>query len=460
MAWFDGIKKISLPGFSVNAFGKLPFYKEYLYLCPDPEFADLKRWVDESFEQLSRQGVSPPYLAPNRHFLVHMTDSRTDLVGSIWDSDDGLRAFPFMIAMALPRKARKHGLPLFWQCLTTVWEYFERYFEHLSDAKSASDFYKRIRGVSHQLPKIAQPDWPKDAPPSEDARANLEGGGLACFDLRNREQTAQAWLRGLNLGQLPNFILWPQSDFKATAHEAKGYVGLTGMETIAVELFQPVPRQDDGLKPAQEALVQGEDEDPNAGFAPGNEPEGDVSETETLVLGGREKAENSSPEPVEPADESSLDETQDEIPGIEEGKTMNLPPLSPIAEELETKEDDIPPSWLEDPTEETLSGVELDESALGRSAKETAEEKALSEAPTMELSLVPGGETSEMPLLDDLGEDTSQLAVPSETGDLAIEDEAHAPEPNRGNRRNPNSDSEDEDQPPTGRRPGTPPDRT
>ena len=446
MAWFNGNKKITLPGFPVNAFGKLPFYKEYLYLCPDPAFAELKAWVDQSFEQLSRQGADPPYLSPNRHFLVHLPSHKTDLVGSIWDSHDGLRAFPFMIAMAMPRKARKYGLPLFWQCLTSVWDYFERYFSHLSEAGSASDFYKRIRGVVHQLPKIVQSAWPEEATPSEGGRMQLENGGLARFNLREDRQSAEAWLNGLALPQLPNFVLWPQGDFQATPHEAVGFIGMNGLEMIDLDLFQP--KAWNGAPGEGRALVA----------EPMGDGDKDLSETDTIILKPQDKL---TPEDSGPLDESRPGERlgpeslEEEIEGLEEGHPLNLPPLSPIAEALETKEDDIPTSWLENPTDETLSGAAPEYELLPPDPDEEAPVPGPGDAPTMTLSLEERGGTSELPLLEEPGSQEREAsgAAWSHMEDKGSDREGHAGTPAEDP-----GETIAKDRPPAGRRPGLPTD--
>lgn len=286
MGWFESKKKINLPGFMVNAFGKLPFYKEYLYICPEQSFAELKAWVDDRFERLSRQGTQPPYLAPNRHFMIHSPQTKTDLVGSIWESNDGMRTFPFMLAASLPRKIRKYGFPLFWQVLNEVWTYFERYGEHLRQTGSSTAFYKGIRGVVHQLPKIEEPYWPKVTTYDEDKRERLATGGLIKYDLRGDDEPVEQWFANLGLKNIPQFILWPQQGFESQNVEAFGYVSMMGAEALALDLFQPIFLDEPDLDP-EKALAHG------AAIAAAvdaamSEAE-DTSEEETLILKKKEK---------------------------------------------------------------------------------------------------------------------------------------------------------------------------
>lgn len=308
MGWFDSRKKYTLPPFAVNAFGKLPFYKEYLYICPDQAFADLKSWVDDRFERLSRQGTEPPYLAPDRHFLIHMPHHKVDLVGSIWESDDGLRTFPFMLATAVPRKARKYGFPLFWQCLNNLWDYFERFGQHLRETGSSTDFYKGIRGVEHQLPKILEPTWPDLKKRDNDGRQRLADGAFAKYHFGQNTHSSEQWFANLDLPDLPNLILWPQSNHAEVPYEAVGYVSMLGMEALALDLFLPVAEKtavrEPDAEPARgndqtlddvkiQAAIQSRDTafvnaTAMAAAMDARLQEGKTSEEATLILGSKE----------------------------------------------------------------------------------------------------------------------------------------------------------------------------
>lgn len=349
MGWFNGPKKLSLPGFVVNAFGKLPFYKEYLYLCPDPAFGDLKAWVDDRFERLSRKETRPPYLAPNRHFMIHVPSHKTDLVGSIWESNDGLRTFPFMLATALPKKARKHGFPLFWQTLSDLWDYFERYYLHLRDTGSSSAFYRGIRGVEHQIPKVVAPQWPKDAALNHEARDDLERGGLARYNLRSNSPDLETWLGGLQLNSCPNLVLWPQSDYAAMPYRAMGYLSLLGIEALAIDLFQPFDLEGEGLKKAN-ALAHG------AAIAAKVDSvvDLDTSEEITLILGDKGKPEGAGGDPEEDSLATTVPVQVDQEP-----ITLNLPPLGDEMEAIEAMEASTDIDTAEDvDTEEDVETAE------------------------------------------------------------------------------------------------------
>ncbi len=89
--WFDSSKKLS-----VQAFGKLPFYKDYISLVSIPEAIQWRAWMLDIFGQDA--GPVPEGRWP---FVFQHRPRSNMVVGVIEDSSDGLREFPFSLFVIL-----------------------------------------------------------------------------------------------------------------------------------------------------------------------------------------------------------------------------------------------------------------------------------------------------------------------------------------------------------------------
>ena len=237
-----GKKTLKLPAFSVSAFGKLPFYKEYLVSSGSPAFSTFKDFLDEGFERLIRSGRDRPYVAPNRKFLIHMPQEQTDLVGRIWESHDGLRAFPFTLAVPLPRKVRQAEFPLFWCCLEAFWHYLDLYQQNLASQGSSTEFYNRIRGISHKLPEVAWPEWQHGlADDATQASIAFNDGSPVSLPLHEFSPERETTLiQNLAPRENPKLILWPDG-FRTTPRlQAHAYLGSRGFDELHIDQFLPM----------------------------------------------------------------------------------------------------------------------------------------------------------------------------------------------------------------------------
>ncbi len=99
----DKAKTIRLP---VNAYGKLPIYKDFISsgLTEGPA-REFRTWLDRGFshrwstDETCRDVVIPPH-----SFLFRLPDSKGYAAGSLWGSSDegGLRKFPFTLFFTFP----------------------------------------------------------------------------------------------------------------------------------------------------------------------------------------------------------------------------------------------------------------------------------------------------------------------------------------------------------------------
>lgn len=243
MGLFFGKKKLSFSNFPIGVFGKLPFYKDFLYSSFGEPFSDLRDCFDAGFDGITRAQHPRPYVSPARRMLVYLPKHRIDLVLSIWESDDGLRCFPFILAAPFPKKYKTAPFPHFWQALECFWDYFERYYQHLAKMENPADFYKNVRGLSHSLPDKTIDEWPeKNHVRARQVRDLLEGGRMAPLALSDLDALEERdFLRSLSaLRENPNFLMWPSPSWRDENHPAVyAYFADKGLEDLNFEFFLP-----------------------------------------------------------------------------------------------------------------------------------------------------------------------------------------------------------------------------
>lgn len=267
MALFSWKKKVPKPApFLIGVFGKLPFYKDFLYSSFHPAFTELRELIDQGMDRLIRAENPRPYVAPNRRLLLHMAKYKVDLVASIWESDDGLRGFPFLLATAFSKKLKQAPFPVFWQGLQAYWTYFTAFHEEVLKFSSPTEFYGHIRGVQHQLPDLEIQDWaPAEAPHPESVSAtrSLDDGLLCPIDLTGTNaREEQAIIRGLRPESNPNFIMWPEPAWRDIPKLAvTAYLGSSGIEDLRMDFLLPeyAEEEPDRGPTAQDATPQKEE---------------------------------------------------------------------------------------------------------------------------------------------------------------------------------------------------------
>jgi hypothetical protein len=243
MGLFFGSKKLQFAPFPIGVFGKLPFYKDFLHCGFGEGFAEIRECFDQGFDALTRAKHPRPYVAPMRRLFFAMPRLKGEFVASIWESDDGLRGFPFLIVAPFPRKLRQASMPQFWQALTCFWQYFDRYFSHLAQSSDPGEFYAKVRGRVHTLPPHPIEPWPADPAPAEARLATdlLQVGRLAPLLLSDLDEAAErSLLQSLQISENPAFILWPGGSWRSSGlGKVYAYLGPRGLEDLNFEFFLP-----------------------------------------------------------------------------------------------------------------------------------------------------------------------------------------------------------------------------
>jgi len=256
MGFVDIIRgRVALPRFSVSVFGKLPCHKEYFFVSDSPAFSELKSRLDAEFEALARSGRPRPYVCPDRFFFLKTADRKTDLAGGVWESDDGKRGFPFIMAAPTPRRVWSQPFPVFWQTLSRIWDYLDAYFTDLRGQREASEVYRRVRGVAHELPPFKPEPWPEPEAPAV-LPLDLNGTALA----REDDGAERGLLRKMAPKVNPAWILWPVPTWRdQLSVDAAVRFGERGLDDVRIDDFPP---------PTPEAALRApEASDPSAGPA-------------------------------------------------------------------------------------------------------------------------------------------------------------------------------------------------
>lgn len=117
----------------MEAFGKLPFYQDYITLASSPEAMTWKTWLLQFAGREKHRVPSGKW-----PFLFQNAQKSKFLIGIIEDSTDGIREFPFSLFCVLPQKGI-HSAPDIWQALTAI-------RSNLDDLVTIDTFYQRLRG--------------------------------------------------------------------------------------------------------------------------------------------------------------------------------------------------------------------------------------------------------------------------------------------------------------------------
>ena len=241
--------RISIPKFSVSVYGKLPCHKEYLQVGGVPGFLQLRQILDRGFEARISSNLPRPHVLPDRRLYVAV-DEKTHLVGCIFESDDGIRAFPFLMVAPFPAKLTRLSPASFWQCLDQFWMYLEAYFEDLGRQPTADAFYNRVRGVVHELPSFTPVTWSSTAQEEPERYSSL-------LRVRLTPDMSPDWIIPYAPAVNPQYVLCPASHWtRQVKEETWALFGRYGLEDIEVEQFrqaieatQPTTNPDESFRP-------------------------------------------------------------------------------------------------------------------------------------------------------------------------------------------------------------------
>ncbi len=259
MGLLNFLNKPRIPPFSVSVFGKLPCHREYFQVTLEAAFTPLKNALVAAVEELNRRGVSRPLVEPDRRFFVRMRGQKVDLAGCIWDSHDGQRAFPFMMAVPLPKRLRGADQAALWACLQALWTYLEAYFADLRVQPSDQEVYRRLRGVEHELPPV---NLPRRGHKHTPRPAHLTVLALP------PEAEEDDFLRTLVFEEAPSFIMLPTRQGSRSEHR-QVLIGFAGLTDFSADSLRPLPppRNNAPAAPAVVAAAEDEDTAPNLDFS-------------------------------------------------------------------------------------------------------------------------------------------------------------------------------------------------
>ena len=154
--WGGGPEKTKTFRLPVNAYGKLPIYKDFISSgLTEPAAREFRAWLDKGFSHrwATDEGCRDAEIPPC-NFLMRLPDSRGCAAGSLWGSSDegGLRKFPFALFLSFPAA---HGAA---DPIAAV-EYLGDLERRASELRflfgpgaSLSSFYQAYRGAELDIP--------------------------------------------------------------------------------------------------------------------------------------------------------------------------------------------------------------------------------------------------------------------------------------------------------------------
>jgi len=133
--FFNFRKKKAL---SIQGFGKLPFYKDYISMVSAPEAL---RWRDWLLERFGKKKWRMPL---GKWPFVFQSSPQTSMIIGIMESGtDGIREFPFSLFLVFDDdgiRGQTH-----WKTMITIWENLKNIRNDMNEAKDIDSFYASLR---------------------------------------------------------------------------------------------------------------------------------------------------------------------------------------------------------------------------------------------------------------------------------------------------------------------------
>lgn len=160
----DGLRGAPRPGgepvptarVPLNAYGKLPIYKDFISAgLTDPGAREFRNWLDRGFSH--RWSTDDGYREteiPRHLFLLRLPESRALVTGCLWGSRDegGLRRFPFTLFAALPEGHRAAEPLTATESLEALNRQADAIGRDFGPGGSLAGFYRAYRGAELDLP--------------------------------------------------------------------------------------------------------------------------------------------------------------------------------------------------------------------------------------------------------------------------------------------------------------------
>lgn len=152
------------PIFRLDAYGKLPFYNDYIAIITSPSALQWQSWLLDNFGRVEMR--IPPGRWP---FIFQMSQKSEPVAGIIEDSSDGIREFPFSLFTACGKAVQNFHIQR--DMLIGLWQRIHGYREELVLVENINDCYGVVRGKTFQIAPTAKSlegygiheegDWPR-----------------------------------------------------------------------------------------------------------------------------------------------------------------------------------------------------------------------------------------------------------------------------------------------------------
>jgi type VI secretion system ImpM family protein len=140
----------------LNAYGKLPIYKDFITSgLTEPGAREFRNWIDRGFSHLwSREEACREVEIARYLFLLKLPESEVLVAGCLWGSGDegGLRRFPFTLFTVLPGGHRAADPLVATEHLEVLNRQADSVLRVYGPGGSLANFYRAYRGAELDLP--------------------------------------------------------------------------------------------------------------------------------------------------------------------------------------------------------------------------------------------------------------------------------------------------------------------
>jgi hypothetical protein len=176
------------------AYGKLPFYRDFLSLRGDsPAAKRFRAWLDAGFAGVTEMGgraAGPMIGRPTRMFLAPGDGVREGVAAILWDSRDqtGTREFPIVLFSVIDGSEISPGTPGLLGRLQPVWDSLAAHQPAIAGCETAPEFYERFAETAVTPPADARAcrerfeDVLRTVHPTDWLRSMGRGGGQVLPD--------------------------------------------------------------------------------------------------------------------------------------------------------------------------------------------------------------------------------------------------------------------------------------
>jgi hypothetical protein len=144
MMFGAGILGRSKKKYTLQAYGKLPLYSDYISVLADETGNKWRAWLLKAF---GRDGMRIP--AGRWPYAFCPSPGASIVVGLIEDSSDGIREFPFSMFAVYPPD--RHGGWYNWDRLIVIWDQLDRLRSQLATVESVDACYHLLQARSIEL---------------------------------------------------------------------------------------------------------------------------------------------------------------------------------------------------------------------------------------------------------------------------------------------------------------------